>query len=297
MGLLKIVSAASAARPNVERGQQPTRVRSVEVGRHLPYKQWTLEDSVLIDKAWPELLRPVQAAGVAEAIVRRLGELLGSGILLPGDRLPTEVDLANYFDVSPMTVRNALQVMRDHELLETRRGRGAGTFVRQNTVSRLRRAGDELPSLESFVDFTVWREAVSGEACAIAARTITSGQAEELAELAAIVDAREMGPEEYRLADARLHLRIAEIAGSPRLLEAERQIQDYLTRTLADTGPAPDSARLKAQSHKPLVDAISRGKDDAARQRFHEHARATVDVMVGIGYLRSEAATASTRQR
>ena len=239
-------------------------------------------------KAWPELLQPIQAAGVTEAIVRRLGELIGSAILLPGDRLPTEAELAGYFAVSPMTVRNALQVMREYELVETRRGRGAGTFVRQNATRKLRHTEDELPSLEAFIDFTVWREAVSGEASAIAARSATKEQAEDLSKLATIADSRDIGPEEYRFADARLHLRIAEIAGSERLLEAEQQIQAYLTRTLADTGPAPDSARLKAQSHRPLVDAIASGEAEAARERFREHARATVDVMVGIGYLKSE---------
>jgi GntR family transcriptional repressor for pyruvate dehydrogenase complex len=248
----------------------------------------------MIGKKWADLLQPVQAAGVTEAIVRRLGELLGSGVLLPGDRLPPETELAGYFEVSPMTVRNALQVMRDYELVETRRGRGAGTFVRQDATSKLRHTEEESPSLESFADFTVWREAVSGEACAITARTITPEQAGELCELAGTADAHRLSPEEYRLADARLHLRIAELSGSARLLEAEQQIQDYLTRSLSDTGQAPDSKRLTAQGHGPLVDAIASGDADAARERFREHARATLDVMVGLGYLASETACPSS---
>ncbi|MEB4613795.1 FadR/GntR family transcriptional regulator [Leucobacter sp. M11] len=239
-------------------------------------------------KNWSELLQPIQAAGVAEAIVRRLGELLGSGILLPGDRLPTESELAGYFGVSPMTVRSALQVMRNYELVETRRGRGAGTFVREGASTKLHYADEQSPTLEAFTDFTVWREAVSGEACAIAAAASTPEIVAELRELAALADAPGLGPEEYRFADARLHLRVAELTGSQRLLEAEQQIQDFLTRSLANTGQAPDSTKLKAQGHKPLIDAISAGAPDVARARFREHARATVDVLVGLGYLSAE---------
>lgn len=246
-------------------------------------------------KNWSELLQPIQAAGVAEAIVRRLGELVGSGILLPGDRLPTESELSDYFGVSPMTVRSALQVMRHYELVETRRGRGAGTFVRDGASAKLRYSEEEGPSLEAFADFTVWREAISGEASAISASIATPEQVAELRELAALADAPGLPADEYRLADARLHLRVAEIAGSSRLLEAEQQIQDYLTRSLTDTGQAPDSTRLKAQGHKPLIDAISAGQPSAARERFREHARATVDVLVGLGYLVPEGPEMSSR--
>lgn len=238
-------------------------------------------------KTWPELLPPLQAAGATEAIVRRLGELIGAGLLSPGDRLPTETELAKYLGVSPMTVRNALKVMREHDLVETHRGRGAGTFVREDATTKLQHKENEFPTLDVFADFTVWREAVSGEACAIVAEVATNEQLEELVGLASVVDAPDLSPVEYRSSDARFHLRIAELSGSNRLVEAEQQIQDYLTRTLADTGPAPDSARLKAQGHGSLVDAIVQHDSGLARTCFKEHARATVDVLVGIGYLKS----------
>lgn len=240
------------------------------------------------DKAWPEVLQPIQSGGVAEAIVRQLGELLGSGQLEPGERLPTEAELAEIFGVSPMTVRNALQAMRDYGLVETRRGRGAGTFVRQDAAAKLQHENGDFPTLEAYSDFTVWREAVSGEACARAARLLEAGDIAELVRLAASADGEGLGPDEYRLADARLHMHIAELAQSPRLVEAEQQIQTYLTRTLSDTGRAPDSKQFHAQGHRQLIDAIVAGDEAGARARFADHARATVDVLAGLGYLRWE---------
>ena len=62
---------------------------------------------------------------VAEDIASRIG----SGELAPGARLRAERDLAAHYEVSYGTVRRAMEVLRDRELIETIHGRG--TFVRK----------------------------------------------------------------------------------------------------------------------------------------------------------------------
>lgn len=52
----------------------------------------------------------------------------------PGDRLPSEADLCQRFDVSRMTARHAIQDVAAEGLIERRRG--AGTFVRSRPVPR-----------------------------------------------------------------------------------------------------------------------------------------------------------------
>lgn len=237
---------------------------------------------------WGELLQPVVSAGVSEAVLRRLGELIGSGVLQPGDRLPSEQELAQHFAVAPMTVRNALQVMRDRGILKTTRGRGAGTFVESDIREKLLYQGNDRPTYAEFDDFTVWRETVSGECCARVASRISPEELDEVRELAAFVDGGECSKEEYRFADAKLHIRIAELTGSARLLSAELQIQDYLTRALAMEGPRSNPNRLEAQRHHRIIEAIAEGSSEDARHRLREHARATFDVMIGLGRIRFE---------
>ena len=72
---------------------------------------------------------PLQVEGAVERIVRRIGEAVGSGVLAEGERLPSEAELAAMLEVAPMTLRQALAVLRDAGVLETRRGRGGGSFV------------------------------------------------------------------------------------------------------------------------------------------------------------------------
>lgn len=53
-------------------------------------------------------------------------KILG-GALAPGDRLPAETELAAYYDVGVPTVRHALNVLRDQDLIHKRHG--SGNFV------------------------------------------------------------------------------------------------------------------------------------------------------------------------
>ncbi|MFJ6196935.1 winged helix-turn-helix domain-containing protein [Micromonospora sp. NPDC092111] len=47
-----------------------------------------------------------------------------SGLLKPGDRLPSERALSQTFDVALMTARAAVKLLRDEGLVEVARGRG-----------------------------------------------------------------------------------------------------------------------------------------------------------------------------
>jgi GntR family transcriptional regulator, arabinose operon transcriptional repressor len=60
-------------------------------------------------------------------IKRRLREQILSGELKPGNKLPSELDLARQNDISPMTVRQAYKELESESLISRRQGRG--TFV------------------------------------------------------------------------------------------------------------------------------------------------------------------------
>jgi GntR family transcriptional regulator len=62
-----------------------------------------------------------------EVIYRDLDRQMSSGTLKPGDRLPSEGELADHYGVSRMTVRQAVGRLTDERRLIRRRG--AGTFV------------------------------------------------------------------------------------------------------------------------------------------------------------------------
>ena len=225
-------------------------------------------------------LAPLQAEGAVEQIVRRLGEAIGAGVLAPGERLPTELELAAQLGVAPMTLRQALQILRDAGFVETRRGRSGGSFVRDDPPALLR-AG-EPPTRSALRELTDWRRAISGEAAALAAERATESERRAVASAAAAAEGAVGEFGEFRLADARFHIAIAEAARSRRLIAAETQIQVEIAEMLRVV-PGPRLARAVSQaSHDPIVAAIAAGDADAARSAMQRHVEGTYDWIVGL---------------
>ena len=77
-----------------------------------------------------DLFEPVATARISSAIVDQIRELIGSGRLGAGDRLPSERELAEQFGVSRVTVRDALRSLEAVGLLRIKVGANGGAFLR-----------------------------------------------------------------------------------------------------------------------------------------------------------------------
>ncbi|HZJ07411.1 MAG TPA: FCD domain-containing protein [Nocardioidaceae bacterium] len=96
-------------------------------------------DSILADTAvkgvWARSAEAVGALSVSrvrpayQQVADQLLELILSGSLASGDRLPAETELASIFGVSRSTVREALRGLASRDLTYTTRGTTGGTFV------------------------------------------------------------------------------------------------------------------------------------------------------------------------
>jgi DNA-binding GntR family transcriptional regulator len=61
-------------------------------------------------------------------LVRILSHQIGTGVLQPGDQLPSEGQLSTQYNVSPMTVRRAINILVEKGVVSATQGKG--TFVR-----------------------------------------------------------------------------------------------------------------------------------------------------------------------
>ena len=78
-------------------------------------------------------IKPIRKVNVGEMVFNQLQDLLIRGEWKPGDRLPSENELAELFHVSRITVRQALQKLSAMGLIETRLGEVS--FVRKVDAS------------------------------------------------------------------------------------------------------------------------------------------------------------------
>jgi len=235
------------------------------------------------------LFPAVGGEGRVEAVVRRIGEAIALGLLDVGERLPPEAELAARFEVAPVTLREALAIMRDAELLETRRGRGGGTFVKAHAVApeldqlRDRRSDVSADDLRDLADL---RRAVAGQAAALAAERAAPG---ELAHLRLLLErmATAGSLDDFRRLDGRFHIEIAAASRSARLTQAEIEIQSDLRDFVALLAGQP-VRELANRQHTALVDALE--ARDAARSRAlaEQHVDSTTDLIVGLGLTRLE---------
>src|SRR3954452_7472413 len=85
---------------------------------------------ILADQFAPAPLRIPQ---LYEQIAERLRTEIGSGALAPGDRLPSERDLARALEVSRPSVREAIAALKNDGLVETRAG--AGSYVAPDALT------------------------------------------------------------------------------------------------------------------------------------------------------------------
>ena len=96
----------------------------------------TVEDADGWTRAGAAVFRPVRDGNAFEETVERLLQSIKLGVVVPGERLPPERELATRFKVSRVTLREALRALGEAGYVESRRGRYGGTFVREQLPRR-----------------------------------------------------------------------------------------------------------------------------------------------------------------
>ena len=94
------------------------------------------------------------------------------------DRIPSESELADMFDVNSLTVRMALQKLNTLGLVETRAGEG--TYVTPFNFTEYIKQASEFYSEEMFRDIADFRRAIELECCRLAMKRATVEELEEL---------------------------------------------------------------------------------------------------------------------
>lgn len=219
-----------------------------------------------------DFLEPVRVTTLSVQVATQLRELLAAGGLLPGDRLPSERDLADQLGVGRPAVREALRELRAHGLVVTGRGR-QGTTV----ADRSRRPAISLPlagALETdttaALDLMIYRRAVEGEAAALAARRANLDDLRSIAR--AIPEKRgRLTPEE----DGAFHLSVAASCHNQFLqaavAECNRLLHDQLRVVLDAIYGEPTGPATIQRQHTAVYEAIKNGDEETARRSMDTH--------------------------
>ncbi|MFG2886671.1 FadR/GntR family transcriptional regulator [Streptomyces sp. NPDC048297] len=218
-------------------------------------------------------------AVVAEALRQRIA-LGGFG---PGDRLPTERELATAFGVGRNTVRHAVRELAEEGLVTTTLGRSGGTRVapaRPGPGGRDARAAIAAGIRASLRDYMEYRQAIEPFAARLAAER--GGRAARQ-ELVGMLDAKVADLGAYHRIDTRFHLGIASAGGNDVLSEAVTRARTemfvagnalWLGSDWSEVYPADrDFGLAFREEHEAVALAVLSGDGDAAEARMREHLR------------------------
>jgi DNA-binding FadR family transcriptional regulator len=224
------------------------------------------------------VFEPVRPATAFEETVERLGTAIRIGLLGPGARLPAERSLADQLGISRSTLRQALTTLVQSGHLVSTRGRSGGTFVAERPPLA---EADGKPLGDDAWAVLDYRVAVETGATILA---VERAQREDIDKLSELVRSMAQADrfEDYRRADIRFHIGIAEAARSPRLVRAMTEVQGDMSDLIALI-PHPEQVLTHSNAqHERLVTLLRRGEAAAAVKLMREHIRGTEHILAGL---------------
>lgn len=209
-------------------------------------------------------------------LVRELSERIASGHYKPGDRLPTEQELNDEFNVSRTVVREAIAHLRASGLVSTRRGVGA--FVKEvSNVYPFRIEEASLDLINEVVRVLELRIGIESEAASLAAARRTD---EHMAELSHAIEDMHRTVSEGKsavAADLNFHRTIARATGNAHFVNLFNYLGELViprarlqTFELVDHDPSAYLQRI-VNEHQQIANAIEQRDSDGARAALRVH--------------------------
>ena len=198
-------------------------------------------------------------------IAEQIEELIDSGLYPAGSRLPPERELAESFNVSRPTIREAVIALEVKQRVEVKTS--SGVYVLDTPKDEEQETLDKVSAFE----LTQARALVEGEAAALAAQSISN---DELSALKKTLVAMESGVNAEQ-ADREFHLIISNATKNNAILLAVKkfwELRDSLPNvkaTYSDVCNQSNEDRLA--EHKAIYDALEQRNTQAARAAMHAH--------------------------
>jgi GntR family transcriptional repressor for pyruvate dehydrogenase complex len=218
--------------------------------------------------------KPLVSDRLSDQLAVLLGDQISVGALNPGDRLPTEQQLALTHGVSRTVVREAVHQLKSRQLVQSRQG--SGVFVAPKPLNQpLAFDPAVLGSLQAVVHVVEVRRVLEGEMAALAAERATRAQVATMRRALKAIDAAAAAGLDGVAEDMGFHRTIGEATGNPQFQLLLGFLEQYLREAMRVTRGNEarrldfmDAVRLE---HLAIVEAIAAHDPVAARHRAREH--------------------------
>jgi GntR family transcriptional regulator, transcriptional repressor for pyruvate dehydrogenase complex len=211
--------------------------------------------------------KPIKSLRVSEGVAEQLKQSVVLGHIRTGDRLPTEQELSEQFQVGRVAIREAMRILENKGFITIRPGAKGGAFVREITFDHLTDAYLDLYMAQKFSILEAFRVRVlvEPEVARLAAQRITPEYAQRLRDAV----------------DAEFHLVLAEMCGN-RFLETLMRSTIGLGINVVQAVGAANEPLHEPEKHYPVMEAVLAGDPEAAAEAMKKHTLETGDELMKI---------------
>ncbi len=206
-----------------------------------------------------------------EAILR-IKEMITSGALKPGDRLPREGDLAEQLGLSRNSLREAVRALTLINVLDVRQG--DGTYVTSLDPNLLLDALTFVVDFhrdDSVMEFLRVRRILEPEAAAMAATRVSPEDVETMQQIIA-ASSPESTPEELLSLDIEFHRLVGTASGNSVLASLIEGLSAPTNRARIWRGHTQVGAHERTvREHQAILDAIAAGEPELAHAAMVVH--------------------------
>lgn len=209
---------------------------------------------------------------VTDEAIEQIKNMIVSGELKPGDRLPKEDELAAKLGLSRSSLREAVRALTFVRILDVRQG--DGTYVTSLKPELLLEAVSFVVDFHqdaSVLHFLEVRRIAEPAATAMAARAAST---EDLKALERFLDPpiAELAPSEFVALDREFHRCIVGLCGNPVLVSLLDSIAGPIQRARVWRGMTDQTAKVRTLGeHRGIVEAMRRRDADVAASRAVVH--------------------------
>lgn len=220
------------------------------------------------------MLKPLVKRTLAEEIIISIKELIYTGKIKPGDKLPSERDMAEQLRVGRASVREALRALALTGILTIKPG--DGTYLNENPSQIFSELLNSKLNLilqkNDFQQLMEARRILELQLVKLAAQRANPEIILTLEELVKQMESDYEDTELYIQEDVNFHLAISEAGGNYILFEAISTIRDLLTdaqRAMVKAVPSLIPRSLK--QHRWIYECIRDNKPEEAARAMDEH--------------------------
>ena len=224
---------------------------------------------------------PIVQAKATEEVLAQLKEAILRGVYKEGDKLPSEREMTEQFNVSRGVVREAIRALQVTGFIEKRQGPLGGSFVKEITFGLLHTGFSDLYFSDKLTisEVVQVRQLIEPEIARLAALNINDSYREKLTK--ALQEERHPHVSEDDLMKKLtvIHFILAEMCNN-RLFQGLITAIISLNRRIIRAKLQDLLSLHEAGEHDEVVEAVMAGDPEAAREAMARHSQAFGNKMI-----------------